>query len=229
VRALRASGGADLGGYRYSAFGQTIEDTATANLDQPLRWKGRWFSSVAGGIYDVRARQWSPELGVFFVVDEFREFTSHGTLWSWPLQKPVRLADPSGRDGAGWWIAGGATALALATAAYEYYDIYIRSLDDARHTNLPGPVNGPQDAYRHCVASCYATSKLGSSIAEKLGDAQEWWATDPDPRETQMDETNNAIGRSVCQPNDRWEDCQSKCRSAVDEGALDMLPKEKWN
>ena len=54
VRGLRASGGASLGGYRYSAFGQTLEDTSS--ITQSLRWKGRWFSPVAGGTYDVRAR-----------------------------------------------------------------------------------------------------------------------------------------------------------------------------
>src|SRR5262249_27123868 len=58
VRHLFASGGTDLGGYRYSAFGKSVEDTTT--ITQPLRWKGRWFSSIAGGIYDVRARQWAP-------------------------------------------------------------------------------------------------------------------------------------------------------------------------
>jgi hypothetical protein len=58
VRALRASGGADLGGYRYSAFGKTVEDTATANLDQPLRWKARWHQTFHGSeFYEVGARQ----------------------------------------------------------------------------------------------------------------------------------------------------------------------------
>ena len=68
VRHLFASGGSDLGGYRYTAFGKTVEDTTT--ITQPLRWKGRWWSSVAGGIHDVRARQWAPELGVFLVIDD---------------------------------------------------------------------------------------------------------------------------------------------------------------
>ena len=71
VRGLRASGGASLGGYRYSAFGQTVDDTSLIN--QPLRWKARWFSPVAGGTYDVRARQWSPELGTFLEIDEFSQ------------------------------------------------------------------------------------------------------------------------------------------------------------
>ncbi len=52
--------------YRYAAFGKTVLDTTT--ITQPLRWKGRWFSPVAGGIYDVRARQWAPEMAVFLSV-----------------------------------------------------------------------------------------------------------------------------------------------------------------
>jgi RHS repeat-associated protein len=96
VRGLRASGGADLGGYRYTAFGETVEDTTT--ITQPLRWKGRWFSPVAGGIYDVRARQWSPEIGAFLTVDEYTYLRPESTLWSWPRQSPTRFADPSGHD-----------------------------------------------------------------------------------------------------------------------------------
>jgi RHS repeat-associated protein len=95
VRGLRASGGASLGGYRYSAFGQTLEDTTSIN--QPLRWKARWFSNVAGGTYDMRARQWSPELGVFLTVDEFDWHSRRTTLWGWPGQSPARYRDPSGR------------------------------------------------------------------------------------------------------------------------------------
>ena len=109
VRGLRASGGASLGGYRYSAFGQTLEDTSS--ITQPLRWKGRWFSPVAGGTYDVRARQWSPELGIFLSVDEFRYMSSRGTLWGWPGQNPIRYRDPSGRYASGAIAAGVAVGL----------------------------------------------------------------------------------------------------------------------
>ena len=98
VRGLRASGGASLGGYRYSAFGQTLEDTTS--ITQPLRWKGRWFSALAGGTYDVRARQWSPELGCFWVIDEFEFQENKTTLWGWPNQNSLRFRDPQGRGGA---------------------------------------------------------------------------------------------------------------------------------
>ena len=99
VRGLRASGGASLGGYRYSAFGVTLEDTTS--ITQPLRWKARWWSPVAGGTYDVRARQWSPELGVFLSVDEFDWFSETTTLWGWPGMSPSRYSDPRGRGSPG--------------------------------------------------------------------------------------------------------------------------------
>jgi len=95
VRGLRASGGASLGGYRFSAFGVTVEDTTS--ITQPLRWKSRWYSPVAGGTYDVRARQWSPELGIFLSVDEFEYHSPKTTLWGWPNQNPVKYRDPQGR------------------------------------------------------------------------------------------------------------------------------------
>ena len=80
VRRLRAPGGADLGGYRFSAFGKTLENTAT--VEQPLRWKGRWLDSYAGlELYDMRARQWVPELGTFLAIDEFAFHDAKGTLW----------------------------------------------------------------------------------------------------------------------------------------------------
>jgi RHS repeat-associated protein len=97
VRHLFASGGTDLGGYRYTAFGKRGEDTTT--ITQPLRWKGRWFSSVAGGIYDVRARQWAPEMAVFLAVDEFEFQRETSTLWGWPGTSPLRFEDPSGHYG----------------------------------------------------------------------------------------------------------------------------------
>ena len=97
VRRLRSPGGGDLGGYRYSAFGRTLEDSTT--VVQWLRFKGRWASDVAGGIYDVRARQWSPQLGAFLTIDELDEADSHSTLWGWPSQNPVAVDDPAGLGG----------------------------------------------------------------------------------------------------------------------------------
>jgi len=109
VRRLRARDGRDLGGYRYSAFGETLEDTVQRlvipniyggdNRKQPLRWKGMWRFDVGGGteLYDARARMWSPALGSFLSVDEFGFHDTTSTLWAWPNQNPVAFSDPSGR------------------------------------------------------------------------------------------------------------------------------------
>ena len=101
VRRLRDPNGADLGGYRYTAFGQAYPadaGTPAPAIQQPLEWKARWFSSLAGGIYDVRARQWAPGMGAFTAVDEFEMHGNNSTLWGWPNQNPLRFLDPTGHD-----------------------------------------------------------------------------------------------------------------------------------
>jgi RHS repeat-associated protein len=109
VRRLRAPGGADLGGYRYGAFGATREDTVQPSIfgiindldKQPLRWKGMWRFDLGAGteLYDARARMWSPALGSFLSVDEFDFHDPTSTLWAWPNQNPITFSDPFGRDG----------------------------------------------------------------------------------------------------------------------------------
>ena len=106
----------DLGGYAYTVFGKTLppdEATPAPELDgdafnQPLRWQGRWYTDLAGGLYDFRNRWWSPEVGAFLQADEFRFLSRTGTLWSWPGQNPVRWRDPSGRQSAyqTWTMTG---------------------------------------------------------------------------------------------------------------------------
>ena len=125
VRRLRGSAGEDLGGYRYTAFGKAYPSDATtpaAQVDQPLRWKGRWFNARTG-LYDVRARMWSPDLGAFVSGDEFALLRKDSTLWGWPGQNPLRYSDPTGRDAEEWflrngnYLAAGVAAVAVAPLA----------------------------------------------------------------------------------------------------------------
>ena len=72
--------------YRYTAFGESYPADATTpapSITQPLQWKGRWFSSLAGGIYDVRARQWSPGMGAFLEIDLLEMENPTSTLWGY--------------------------------------------------------------------------------------------------------------------------------------------------
>jgi RHS repeat-associated protein len=106
VRRVRDSSGADLGGYRYNAFGGAFAadaQTPAPAIDQPLRWKGRWFEAVAGGVYDMRARWWSPQMGAFLSIDEYAYHDRNSTLGGWGNQNPIRWSDPSGHD---IWVEG---------------------------------------------------------------------------------------------------------------------------
>jgi RHS repeat-associated protein len=90
-----------------------------AASDPRLRWKGRPFLSVGGGVYDMRARWWSPRLGAFLAADNFGYFDQRSTLWGWGNQNPRKWSDPTGR--CPWCVAAGAAiglGYGLANADY---------------------------------------------------------------------------------------------------------------
>ncbi|MDP9036445.1 MAG: hypothetical protein M3O50_16715 [Myxococcota bacterium] len=108
VRRLRDKTGADLGGYRYTAFGQMLAadgGTPAPSVEQPLRWKGRMFVDVAGGIYDgERGVGLLPE---FALGTAFSGLSTSGGLTavtSWAPQG-VDATIAAGR----WVMLGGAT------------------------------------------------------------------------------------------------------------------------
>jgi hypothetical protein len=108
VRRLRDAQGNDQGGYRYTAFGQAFPADGTTlapAISQPLQWKGRPFVNAAGGIYDMRARFWSPQMGAFLTIDQYAYQDANSTLWGWPGQSPV-VGDPSGHFGVLGIVAG---------------------------------------------------------------------------------------------------------------------------
>ncbi|MCC6215311.1 MAG: hypothetical protein IT376_10605, partial [Polyangiaceae bacterium] len=90
--------------YEYDARGRL------ARVLQPLRWQGRWLRE--GGLYDARARWWSPALGSFTSADELGYVSGARTLWSWPGQNALGVGDMSGRvamrsdDAYGWATSG---------------------------------------------------------------------------------------------------------------------------
>jgi RHS repeat-associated protein len=183
VRRLRDATGADLGGYRYSAFGVTLPaDAATpaSAVDQLLRWKGRPFESGAGGVYDMRARWWSPAAGQFLTADRLKYLDGASTLWGWANQNPLRWSDPSGRlpvapippagpqltliPGGAGATAGGAAlgigGLALGTAAVALeivaatYTI-LSDIDEFEHPTVYGanPNGSPDTGTSGCPSS----------------------------------------------------------------------------
>jgi RHS repeat-associated protein len=65
--------------------------------DRCFRWKGRPFVNVAGGLYDMRARWWSPQMGAFLTIDQYAYQDPNSTLWGWGAQNPIKWSDPTGR------------------------------------------------------------------------------------------------------------------------------------
>jgi RHS repeat-associated protein len=140
----------DLGGYRYSAFGKLkAPDAATPApaLDgdpyqQPFRWQGRPYLDIAGGLYDFRARTWSPELGAFLQADKFEFLGPSTTLWSWPGQNPIRNRDTTGRftlvsvNAAS--LSAGIGATLSAAAGISYLGLVLG--DQIQVLDVPSPV-----------------------------------------------------------------------------------------
>jgi hypothetical protein len=100
-------------------------------------------------------------------------------------------------------------------------DIYDDASRDAQRSGFPGPHNGPQDAYRHCLASCESARENGETTTQCLAWANEKkgdWTRGQDQGERAMDDHNNAIGIGFGSSASNFQDCKNMCRSAVNSG-----------
>jgi RHS repeat-associated protein len=94
---------------------------------QPLRWQSHWYIDSGSGLYDFRARVWSPELAAFLQPDEFGFLSHSGTLWSWPGQNPYRWRDPSGRDAEEWFLRNADSLQGGANNSKTVFKVYFRA------------------------------------------------------------------------------------------------------
>ena len=88
----------------------------------------------------------------------------------------------------------------------------------AQATGLPGPHNGPMDAFRHCFWSCQMAQVIGVAQAKSVGDIHEACGGNP-AKEQCMDLWNNAMGRflgDITPPID----CGAACLSELLAGNL---------
>lgn len=96
-------------------------DPAISANDQMLMWKGRPRQVLAGTeVYDMRARQWVPELGSFLTIDECRFHDDDSTLWGWGNQNPIRFGDPTGRRPGDRYSSPTAAAIAALSDVLSY-------------------------------------------------------------------------------------------------------------
>lgn len=95
-------------------------------------------------------------------------------------------------------------------------------LSAGQNSGLSGSHNSPQDAYRHCLWSCQMTKDIGGGQATTIADNHE----DADrshnqsAAERQMDQANNAAGRSCGKNKKDKRSCEDKCKGLLDNGGL---------
>lgn len=99
---------------------------------------------------------------------------------------------------------------------------------EAKISGLPGMHNGPQDAYRHCVASCMiASSNWGETASRFAGWANEASNFGQSPSERAMDDFNNQAGICAAKGNSSPNDCPKSCMALLKNGALSIGASSK--
>lgn len=82
--------------YKYGPWGELISKTGT--FDIPFRYAGYYYDGETG-MYYLKARYYSPELGRFLTEDTFRGFNGNPkslNLYAYCEGSPLTLTDPSG-------------------------------------------------------------------------------------------------------------------------------------
>ncbi|MDA8213353.1 MAG: carbohydrate binding domain-containing protein [Clostridia bacterium] len=82
--------------YKYDPWGKLISQTGT--FDQPFRYAGYYYDSETG-IYYLKARYYSPELGRFLNKDTFKGLNEDPqtlNLYVYASGNPIKYTDPSG-------------------------------------------------------------------------------------------------------------------------------------
>ena len=111
---------------------------------------------------------------------------------------------------------------------------------EARASNLPGRVNGPQDAYRHILVAAELTRRLGGPELARAGlDLLELYGrycTEPrQPAESEaMDRYNNEFGYQIGQVAQSWEQVVTYARERINPNRVGQdwfatwLPQDRW-
>jgi RHS repeat-associated protein len=185
-----------------------------------LRFPGQLYDSHAG-LNQNYFRDYDPAIGRYVESDPAGLRGGLNT-YAYVRNETVELVDPKGLESAGYgYVVTGMELLhdiedvphpcLIATVAARG-----SAFDEAEASGLPGPTNGPQDAFRHCVGSCKLARLAGQSCAKIIGDNHEAanLASGNPIEDSEMDWPNNAAGRDAakCEPG---KPCKQKCRERL--------------
>ena len=175
---------------------------ATVAMEVNLRYAGQYFDEESNFSYNY-FRSYQPNQGRYTQADPIG-LAGRLNRYSYVEGNPLSYSDPLGL----WRNPS---------------DIYDDAMRDARRSGLPGPHNGPQDAYRHCLASCEMARENTEAVAQCLGWANEkrgdWWRNQ-ERGERQMDDFNNSRGFQFGRTAQSYQSCQNSCMGAATSGGL---------
>lgn len=217
---LLADANADtLGVGVYLGYGEDIVNS----MPTPFQYKGAvgyYTDEETEDVY-VRARTYSPTQGRWLSVDPIYFAAGDVNLYRYVRNRPTRDTDASGKEctcGEEIECALRAGPLRCAKARKCANDAFAA----ARKSQLPGPHNGPQDAYRHCVWNCCMARQISEHYAKVIADLHEECGNNP-VEEQSMDLFNNDIGRKLGSSAGSWR-CEDACMSAFNAGGLQTSP-----
>jgi RHS repeat-associated protein len=167
-----------------------------------LRYPGQVFDPESGLHYN-QARYYDPTTGRYLSPDPIGLAGGVNT-YGYAENNPLRYTDPLGL----WRNPS---------------DIYDDAVNDARRSGLPGPHNGAQDAYRHCLASCETARENTAAAAQCLAWANEKkgdWTHNQERGERSMDDHNNAVGIGFGGTAKSTQDCRNACMGTARSGVL---------
>ncbi len=158
----------------------------------------------AGGIYDIDtkltrfgARDYDAETGRWTAKDPIGFNGGLTSLYDYVGGDPVNFVDPSGTVSLGEKLQCiGAVGPLDCLAADDAGD---QAIEESKASGLKGPVDGPQDALRHCLLACYMSKSIGESQAKEVLNLHEGDSTS---RSSQMDKDNNDIGLACARLGD---------------------------
>ncbi|WP_353048951.1 RHS repeat domain-containing protein [Pseudomonas fluorescens] len=171
----------------------------SGSLTLNLRFPGQYFDFETGFQYNY-FRNYDPKTGRYRESDPIGLKADLNT-YSYASGNPLKYIDPLGLE-----------------SIFEWSSI---AEIEAKNSALPGMHNGPQDAYRHCVASCMiASSNRGETVSRLAGWANEMSNFGQNPSERAMDDFNNQVGICAAKGSSSPENCPKSCMTLLNNGML---------
>jgi RHS repeat-associated protein len=221
VTALVNSSGTVSSQYSYDPYGN---QTIVSGVSSDIGFAG-YFHHAQSGLDFAVYRAYDPVHSRWLNRDPLGEMAGIN-MYLYVTGYPTSIADSSGlspHTGGFHELYDQVSAVGLKNAYIAKQDA-ATALQGAQSSGLDGLHNGPADAYRHCLWSCLMTQDIGADNAQTVGDTHEKNNNeDGQPKaEEQMDQANNAVGRSCGLLTDT-RSCADRCMDSLLNGQLNGL------